>query len=273
MSTLYVVATPIGNLSDLTERARIVLSSVPTVAAEDTRVTRKLLSHLGVSPHLTSLHEHSSPERLASVVAKLDSGDMAVVTDAGTPGISDPGSALVSAAVAAGHDVVPLPGASAVSAALSVTGWSFDRYLFVGFLPRKKTDRVSALKSINAEPGPVVVYESPHRIQDLLADIDEVLVDRQLTICRELTKLHEEIFRGSAAEAVSHFTQPRGEFVVVIEGVGDRPPEEISDATIEITLQELKSSGLDGRSLVDSAVALTGAQKNRVYRLSLKLKK
>lgn len=269
MSTLYVVATPIGNLADLTSRAEDILSSVPTVAAEDTRVTRKLLNHIGASSRLASLHEHTTPDRLKSIVAKLESGDMALVTDAGTPGISDPGAALVREAVAAGHDVVPLPGPSAVSTALSVTGWTFARFLFLGFLPRKQNDRLSTLKSAAAEPGPVVVYESPHRVAATLTGIHETFPDRQLVICRELTKLYEEIFRGTASEAVSHFDDPRGEFVIVIQGAGEPAAEVISDDIIAESLRGLESQGFKGRSLVDRAVELTGAPKNRVYRLSL----
>ncbi len=269
MSTLYVVATPIGNLSDLTARATELLLTVATVAAEDTRVTRKLLNHLGVSPQLESLHEHTSPERLDTLVSKLDSGDMAIVTDAGTPGISDPGSALVSSAVSAGHSVVPLPGPSAIVTALSVTGWSFDRFLFLGFLPRKRSERVSALKNASDEPGPIVIYESPHRIKAILVDIAEVHPVRQLVICRELTKLYEETFRGTATEAIVHFTEPRGEFVIVIEGAGEYEPTDISDDGVISLLNNLKSDGLAGRSLVQKAVELTGLPKNRVYRLSI----
>ncbi len=270
MSTLYVVATPIGNLSDLTARAVEVLSTVPVVAAEDTRVARKLLSHIGTSPRLESLHEHTAPERLNALVSRLMSGDMAVVTDAGTPGISDPGSALVRAAIEAGHAVIPLPGPSAVVTALSVTGWSFDRFLFLGFLPRKKNAQIIALEDASSEPGPVVAYESPHRVANTLANICDVLPERQLVICRELTKLYEETFRGTACEALGHFSEPRGEFVIVIEGVGIPEPVVIPDSSIVTTLEKLRSEGLRGRNLVDRAVELTGAPKNRVYRLSLR---
>lgn len=269
MSTLYVVATPIGNLSDLSSRAVEILSSVPTIAAEDTRVTRNLLNHIGATPRLESLHEHTSPERLDSLLSKLESGDMAVVSDAGTPGISDPGSALVNAAIEAGHDVIPLPGPSATVTALSITGWSFNRFLFLGFLPRKKNDQLETLKNAATEPGPVVAYESPHRIKATLENIEDIFPDRQLVICRELTKLYEEIFRGTAAEALKHFDEPRGEFVLVIEGVGKIPDHEISDHAITETLEKLKSDGFKGRTLVEHAVELTGAPKNRVYRLSL----
>ena len=270
MSILYVVATPIGNLSDISHRAAEILSTVTTVAAEDTRVSRKLFNHIGVSPRLESLHEHTSPDRIQYLVEKLENGNMAVISDAGTPGISDPGSALVAAAVEAGHDVIPIPGPSAIVAALSITGWSFDRFLFLGFLPRKNNDQLATLNSAAQELGPVVSYESPHRIQATLENINQVFQDRQLVICRELTKFYEETFRGTAAEAIAHFnTQPKGEFVVVIQGVGKAANIELSDDEILEVLSNLKENGLSGRTLVESAVNITRATKNRVYKLSL----
>ena len=270
MSTLYVVATPIGNLSDISQRATEILSTVSTVAAEDTRVSRKLLNHIGVSPRLESLHEHTSPERLQALVEQLELGDMAVVSDAGTPGISDPGSALVAAAVEAGHDVIPLPGPSAIVSALSITGWSFDRFLFLGFLPRKKNEQLATLENASQEPGPVVAYESPHRIKATLENINDTFADRQLVICRELTKFYEETFRGTAAEAIAHFnTQPKGEFVVVIQGAGKSANTELSDDEISEVLGNLKENGLSGRTLVERAVEITRAPKNRIYQLSL----
>ena len=269
MSTLYVVATPIGNLSDLTERAATILSSVPTVAAEDTRVTRKLLKHIDASPLLESLHEHTSPQRLKKIISRLESGDMGFVTDAGTPGISDPGASLVKAALVAGHNVVPLPGASALTTALSITGWSFDRFLFLGFLPRKKPERISVLESVITEPGPIVIYESPRRLKATLEDINEIVPDRQLVICRELTKLYEETFRGTAAQSINHFSTVRGEFVIVIKGATKSYSTMITDKEIRSVLNNLESQGLSGRSLVDQTVKITKATKNRVYRLSL----
>lgn len=270
MSTLYVVATPIGNLSDISQRATEILSTVSTVAAEDTRVSRKLLNHIGVSPRLESLHEHTSPERLQALLEKLELGDMAVVSDAGTPGISDPGSALVAAAVEAGHDVIPLPGPSAIVSALSITGWSFDRFLFLGFLPRKKNEQLATLENASQEPGPVVAYESPHRIKATLENINDTFADRQLVICRELTKFYEETFRGTAVEAIAHFnTQPKGEFVVVIQGAGKSTNTELSDDEISEVLGNLKENGLSGRTLVERAVEITRAPKNRIYQLSL----
>jgi 16S rRNA (cytidine1402-2'-O)-methyltransferase len=270
VSTLYVVATPIGNLSDISQRAIEILSTVLTVAAEDTRVSRKLLNHIGVSPRLESLHEHTSPERLQALVEKLELGDMAVVSDAGTPGISDPGSALVAAAVEAGHDVIPIPGPSAIVSALSITGWSFDRFLFLGFLPRKKNEQLATLENASQEPGPVVAYESTHRIKATLENINDTFADRQLVICRELTKFYEETFRGTAAEAIAHFnTQPKGEFVVVIQGAGKSANTELSDDEISEVLGNLKENGLSGRTLVERAVEITRAPKNRIYQLSL----
>ena len=269
MSTLYVVATPIGNLSDLTKRAATILSAVPTVAAEDTRVTRKLLKHIGASPHLESLHQHTSPQRLQKVVSRLEAGDMGFVTDAGTPGISDPGAMLVKAALAAGHNVVPLPGASALTSALSITGWTFNRFLFLGFLPRKKQERISVLKSVITEPGPVVIYESPRRLKATLEALNEVVADRQLVICRELTKLYEETFRGTATQSINHFSTVQGEFVIIIEGTNESNTRIISDKEINVVINNLQSQGLSGRSLVEQTVKITKATKNRVYRLSL----
>ena len=272
MSTLYVVATPIGNLGDLTTRASDVLSRVPVVAAEDTRVTKKLLNHLGVNPKLESLHEHSSPERIEAVCALLESGDMAVVSDAGTPGVSDPGSKLVAAAVEAGHNIEPLPGPSAVVTALSITGWEFSRFLFLGFLPRKNRDRAAVLEGVRKEPGPIVVYESPHRVSESLKAIADVFEDRPVVVCRELTKKFEEIFRGTAGEAATHFENSKGEFALVIKGSGVQEDASLSDDELRSQLESASESGLSGRSLVDEIVSKTGESKSRVYRLSLELK-
>ena len=269
MSNLYVVATPIGNLSDLTGRAIEILSAVPRVAAEDTRVTRKLLNHIGAFPKLDSLHEHTSPRRLKAIINHLESSDIAVVTDAGTPGISDPGPVLVEAAIAAGHTIVPVPGASAIITALSVTGWRFDRFLFLGFLPRKTSEKTAALDSTLTEPGPIVIYESPHRVKATFRDINAIFPDRQLVVCRELTKHYEEIFRGDAKSALSHFKEPRGEFAVVIKGVGEQAATRLAEKSILEVLVELESQGLKGRSIVDRVVEITGASKNIVYRLWL----
>lgn len=270
MSTLFVVATPIGNLGDITVRAAETLKNVSTVVAEDTRVSRKLLNHIDAHPRLESLHEHTNPERVVEIAQLLESGDIAYVTDAGTPGISDPGSRLVEAAVQAGHTVEPLPGASAVTTALSITGWSFDRFLFIGFLPRKSGERIDLLNSVADEPGPVVFYESPNRVRKSLEDVHSVFAERDLVVCRELTKKFEETFRGTANDALAHFTNPKGEFVVAIQGSGSSSVKTLSDDEITTVIEEARSNGLNGRSLVDAVVESTGAPKSRVYPLTLK---
>ena len=269
MPTLYVVATPIGNLADLTQRAADVLRSVPVVAAEDTRVTRRLLNHLDAKPRVVSFHAHSRKGRAGDIVAMLAENDVALVTDAGTPGLSDPGAELVRAAAGAGHTVVAVPGPSAVAAALSVSGFDAGRFRFLGFLPRNRAERDAALLNAATEPGAVVLYEAPHRTRATLESIAAVFGERPVAVCRELTKLHEEVFRGAAAEALAHFTEPRGEFVIVIEGA-TAATAECTDEQIAEALSILRASGLRGRSLVDAAVEATGASRSRVYRLSLK---
>lgn len=269
MGTLFVVATPVGNLGDLSARASEELRRVPVVAAEDTRVTRKLLSHLGASPRLISYHEDSPASHLEAALAALDAGDVALTTDAGTPGLSDPGAALVREAAARGHAVVPLPGPSAVTALLSVSGLAANRFLFLGFLPRSGADRRRVLRDAALETGAVVFFEAPHRLTDALEDIAAVFGDRPLVAGRELTKLHEEVFRGTAATARAHFTAPRGEFVIAVEGAPEQA-EAIADAGIEAAIARLKASGVGGRTLVDRAAAETGAPRSRVYRMFLR---
>ena len=265
---LYVVATPIGNLGDLSERAADVLRSVSLIAAEDTRVTRKLLTHVGAKTRVVSYHENSSATRLREILAALDVGDVALVTDAGTPALSDPGAELVAAAAAAGHNVVATPGPSAVTAALSIAGMPADRFLYLGFLPRQRSRRVETLQDAAGEPGPLVVLEAPHRITATLETIAELFPDRAVAVCRELTKRFEEVYRGDAAGAVEYFAEPRGEFVIVIEGAGKarRAP---TDELLATAIQAARSNGLSGRTLVDAVVESTGASRSRVYRLSL----
>ncbi len=216
---LYVVATPIGNLEDITLRALRVLKAVALIAAEDTRHTKKLLARYEIETPLISFHEHSPPARLREIIQRLKAGeDVALVTDAGTPGISDPGAALVQAAHEAGIAVVPVPGASAVTAALSVAGFPVQRFRFEGFPPRKAGARQRFFESLKADEAPVVLFESPHRLLKTLQSAFEVLGDRQVTVCREMTKQFEEIFHGTLSEAIDHWQKhpPRGEFVIVI---------------------------------------------------------
>ena len=218
MGTLYVVATPIGNLEDITLRALRILREVPLVAAEDTRVTRILFRAHDIHTPLVSFHEFTSPARRTRLVDRLEQGDVAVVTDAGMPGISDPGFPLLRDALSAGHQVVPIPGASAVLAALVASGLPTHAFCFRGFLPRTSAQRRKVLAQ-HAGEETVVFFESPHRVQKALQDVVATLgPSRPMAVARELTKKFEEVFRGTAAEALAYFEQhaPRGEFTLVI---------------------------------------------------------
>jgi 16S rRNA (cytidine1402-2'-O)-methyltransferase len=219
VGNLYVVATPIGNLEDMTFRAVRILREVPLVAAEDTRVTRKLFTAHDIHTPLASFHEFTSPTRRTRLVDRLREGDLALVTDAGTPGISDPGYALVRDTLVAGYEVVPVPGASSLLAALVASGLPMHAFCFVGFLPRTTAQRRKLLSQHADNPNTLVALESPHRLVRALQDIVTSLgPERPLAVARELTKKFEEIFRGTAAEALAHFQQqaPRGEFTLVI---------------------------------------------------------
>jgi len=218
MPILYVVGTPIGNLEDVSLRALRILKEVKLIAAEDTRKTRRLLNAYSIETPLTSYHEHSNRAKLDYLLNYLREEDLALVSEAGMPGLSDPGYDLVVAAIERGISIVPVPGASAVVTALVVSGLPTDQFLYVGFLPRRKGQRQRLLKSIIEEPRSVVAFETPHRLREALTDIEETLGDRRVCVCRELTKIHEEIFRGRVSQARSHFTQPRGEFSLVVEG-------------------------------------------------------
>lgn len=217
---------------------------------------------------MLSYHAHSNERRLERVLETLDSGDVALVTDAGAPGVSDPGARLVAAAAERGHPVVSIPGPSAVTAALGVSGLPADRFLFLGFMPRRSAGRRRLLEGAGSEPGALVCFETPHRLLESLADIHAIWPERRLAVCRELTKLHEEVFRGTAGQALEHFETPRGEFVIVIEGRDESGPD-ISDQEIEDAIDRLRAEGLRGRRLVDAGAAATGASRSRVYRVSL----
>jgi len=278
--TLYIVGTPIGNLEDLTPRAARILSEVALVAAEDTRVTRRLLSHLGIRPKTTSFHQHNWREKLDSVLAELAEGDVALVTDAGMPGISDPGSELVVVASNAGFKVEVVPGPSAVTAALALSGFAGDAFSFLGFLPRRKKDRQLSLLGSLASAVPLVIFEAPHRLRATLADMDAVFGDRALAVCRELTKLHEEVFRGTAAEALEHFDSPRGEVVIVIQGeLTETDADGLANAEDQISIEEelrrqlsdLKQDGVRAKDAVAMVAEAMGLAKNRVYQVWVEL--
>lgn len=275
MGTLYVVGTPIGNLEDLTLRASRILGEVGLIAAEDTRVTRKLLNHLGLRPPMMSCHQNNWRERLPALVRALEAGDVALVTDAGMPAVSDPGSKVVSEVAAKGFPVEVVPGVSAVTAGLSVSGMMGDAFLFLGFLPRRGKERRECLQRAAAAPETVVLFESPHRLGATLADLEDAMGNRRVSVGRELTKLHEEVFRGTLGEAGEHFSSPRGEFVLVVEG-GNRAEEGapgkdlgISEAAISQELARLRESGEKARDAVAAVAEAHGLPKRRVYQLWL----
>ncbi len=270
------MGTPIGNLGDLTPRAARILGEVSLVAAEDTRVSRRLLSHLGIRPRTTSFHQHNWRDKLDGVLAELARGDVALVTDAGMPGVSDPGSELVAAAAQAGFKVEVVPGPSAVTAALALSGFPGGGFLFLGFLPRRKKERQASLREASSSAVPLVLFEAPHRLRVTLADLNTVLGDRPLAVCREMTKLHEEVFRGTAAQALEHFDSPRGEVVVVVQGrqiiAGSQADAEdgdagASDVDLRQMLSGLRQAGVGAKDAVAQVAAATGLAKNRVYQV------
>ncbi|MFQ5858343.1 MAG: 16S rRNA (cytidine(1402)-2'-O)-methyltransferase [Anaerolineae bacterium] len=271
--TLYIVATPIGNLEDITLRALRVLKEVALIAAEDTRTTRKLLSHYDIHTPLSSCHEYTSPEKEEYLLDLLAGQDIALVTEAGMPGISDPGVRLICGAIDRGYRVVPVPGPSAVTTAVAVSGLSTDTFLFLGFLPRDSAERVELLTSVAALPHTLVAFESPHRLRDSLADLVEVLDDRQTVICRELTKVHEEVWRGTLRQAVRHFeaTEPRGEFTLVIEGAAEKPPAPWTEDQVRALLAERKVQGARARSTVKEVAELAWWPKRDVYQIWIEL--
>jgi 16S rRNA (cytidine1402-2'-O)-methyltransferase len=274
--TLYVVATPIGNLQDVTLRALDVLKRVDTIAAEDTRVAAKLLNRYGITTKkLISLHEHNENHAAARVVAALQAGEsVALASDAGTPAISDPGARLVTAAREAGFPVVPIPGANAAVAALSASGYTQSHFLFYGFLPSKAGERRSALASLRELPHLLVFYEAPHRVVDTVTDLAGVLGEsRRIVIARELTKLFETIHGCTLAEAGPWLdadpNRTKGEFVLIVEGAAKDRDAVLSagERALEVLLDELPV-----KQAAALAARITGARKNELYELALTLK-
>jgi len=275
---LYVTGTPIGNLKDISIRAKEVLGEVSLVAAEDTRSTRKLLTHLGAKAGLLSCHKHNERTSAKKVITLLAKGnDVALVSDAGTPALSDPGASLVKLVREAGFSVVPVPGASAIVAALSVAAMPADSFFFAGFLPNKQTERRKTLEQLAETPHTIVIFEAPHRLFDALEDILGILGDRQMVMARELTKVHETVISGSVSDIIKQLSRGRvrGEITLVIEGVKeDRHRKSCRDPeAVEKALQHLISEkSLSIRDSVDLLVRLTGMTKSQVYPLALEIK-
>lgn len=268
---LVLVGTPIGNLGDLTPRAVEVLGSAELVCCEDTRRTGRLLQHAGVrAPALLVVNDHTEDRAVERVLERLRVGEtVAVVSDAGMPGISDPGERLVQAAVAAGFPVEVVPGPSASVTALVASGLPAGRFVFEGFLPRKGSGRTERLAVLTTEPRTIVLYEAPHRLARTIDDLARSCgVDRPVALARELTKMHEEVWRGTLGEAVAHVAdhEPRGEYVVVVDGAP--PPPDATDADIVAALSAARAEGASTRDAVASVAAALGVPRRRVYDLA-----
>lgn len=276
--TLYIVGTPLGNAADWSPRAQQVLAAAPVIAAEDTRVTARLLAHCGLSAaRLLTYTDAFAPkkaQRQAEVLAALETGDVALVSDAGMPGIADPGCELVQAAIAAGHRLAPVPGPSAVVTALAVSGLCAARFLFLGFLPRQRSERQQLLRQAADEPGALVCFEAPHRLLESLGDLVAVLGDRRVTLARELTKAHEEIWHGGLAAALTlaQTQTPRGEYVIVIEGAAAPPPHDDGlwpAAQVREALAIMAQEGVDSQMAPRLLARLSGWRKKDIYRLQV----
>lgn len=268
---LYICPTPIGNLEDITLRTLRILGQADLIACEDTRHSLKLLNHYEIKKPLTSYHEHNVKEKGPTLIYKLLEGqNIALITDAGMPGISDPGEDIIKMAIEEGIEVVGLPGPSASITALVVSGLSTDKFVFEGFMPSKKRDRVKALEVLAEEKRTIIFYESPHRLIDTLNDMLEKLGNRKIAIVRELTKLHEEIYRGDFIGAISKFesTPIKGEFVIIVEG-----NTEVQEITVDIQ-KELKKhieNGMTKKDAIKKVVEEFNIPKNEVYTESLQV--
>lgn len=278
MGTLYLVGTPIGNLEDMSMRALRILREVALIAAEDTRQTRKLLTHFDIHTPLVSYHEHNQRTAGPHLIERLAAGeDVALVTDAGMPAISDPGEDLVRLAITAGIPVVPVPGPTALITALVVSGLSTGRFVFEGFLPTKKKDRQAALAELKRERRTWIVYEAPHRLLSTLEDLRRELGDRPMAAARELTKIHEEVVRGTPQQLLEHFQQhpPKGEFVLVIEGAAGETVEAEGQAPVEdlaAAVAELEQQGVDRKAAMRQVAERTGRSRRDVYQAVLAAK-
>jgi 16S rRNA (cytidine1402-2'-O)-methyltransferase len=265
---LYIVATPIGNLEDISLRALRTLREVKLIAAEDTRRTKQLLTAYDIKTPLTSYHERNKWTKLDYILNRLKDGDVALVSDAGMPGISDPGYELIVACTQRGIPVIPIPGPSVVITALAVSGLNTGQFIYLGFLPHKASARRHLLQSVAGEDATIVVLETPHRLLAALNDILYVLGDRRVAVCRELTKVHEEVFRGRISQAIGHFTEPRGEFTLVIEGKKEEKPQ-LTEA-IEKQLKDMRQSGVAAKEAIAKIAGETGLSRKELYQAWLR---
>lgn len=275
--TLYLCPTPIGNLEDITLRALKILKEVDFIAAEDTRVTIKLLNHFDIKTPLLSYHEHNKKTSGAKIVSMLKEGkDIAVVSDAGTPGFSDPGEDLVKQALKVGIRVVPLPGAVAAITALIASGLNCERFVFEGFLPKKNRDKKARIKKLSKEERTIILYEAPHRIIRTLKNLKEALGNRKIVIAREITKLHEEFIRGKIETVIENFNTkpPRGEMVVLIDGcdksqndTSDKMVHENNAQLLKLRVKLLTEKGYDNKVALKKAAKELGLSRNAAYEI------
>jgi 16S rRNA (cytidine1402-2'-O)-methyltransferase len=271
MQTLFIVATPIGNKGDITLRAMSTMEGVGLIAAEDTRRTSRLLSMCGINKTMISYNEQTKRTKLPYLLEQLETIDVALVSDAGMPGMSDPGYELIKAAIDNGVEVVPIPGPSAIITAVVVSGLPTHEFTYLGYLPRLKGQRVKFLERVADEPRTLVVFEAPHRLKSALRDILKVMGDRRIAVCREMTKLYEEVYRGSVSGAITHFEEIRGEFTLVIEG---KMKDEVKSASsVEKELRRLRKEGVSAKDAVAQAAKASGLSKKAVYQMWLDLKK
>lgn len=268
MAKLYLVATPIGNLEDLSFRALRILKEVALIAAEDTRTSRVLLDHYQIDTPLTAYHDHNKAKKTRRLLDHLAQNDLALISDAGTPAINDPGFVLVQEALREGHQVIPIPGPSAPIAALSASGLATDKFVYLGYLPRKSSSRRELLSQIKDLPWTLVCLETPHRLLDSLEDCHAVLGNREITVARELTKLHEEFIRGPITTAREHFQrqEPRGEITLVIAG---KDPNEIwpESQLLNTIKRELERGQLSPSQLAKDLASRSGWSRNTIYDL------
>lgn len=269
LGTLYLVATPIGNLQDISRRALETLETVDLIACEDTRHSAKLLNNYGISKRLVSYHDHNERERAGELIARLERGEsVAVVSDAGTPGINDPGHEVVTLAIDAGVTVVSIPGPVAYVNAVVASGLPTDSIFFGGFLPSRKGERVRRLEEIKPIPATLAFYESPHRLKSSLLDCLEVLGDRRSAVARELTKMHEEIVRGSLKSLAGRFADAsvKGEIVLVVDGPGENIDERPAGGSLPERVGELERAGLDRKAALKAAAKEFGVSRSEAYR-------
>jgi 16S rRNA (cytidine1402-2'-O)-methyltransferase len=272
MPSLYVVATPIGNLEDITLRAIRILKEVKLIAAEDTRKTKQLLSRYNIKTPTTSYHEHNKLIKLDYILNCLEKEDVALVSDAGMPGISDPGHELILTVCERNIPIIPIPGPSVPVTALVISGLPSDSFLYLGFLPHERGNRKRFLKTISVESHTLILFESPHRIVDSLSDLLSILGNRKIAVCRELTKIHEEIFRGTISEAIKHFATPRGEFTLVIAGK-EKSDKPVMTSEIKQRLINLCNSGKTAKEVIIEISGDTGLSKKELYQIWIKIKK